>query len=358
MISLLHQKIPARFFIFPIILLAILFVMEISNPQETNAQLSISASTGMSLNVTPEYPGPEENVEIIAESYTFSINSSEITWSINGKVVQKGIGIKSIKTQAPKSGESKDINVTAITSTGQKFYQATKIKPVSIDMIIESDGYVPPLFNGRISPSYQNTIKITAIPHLTDANGREYDPKTLLYQWKKDSGVVLQNESGYGKQSIFVAGSLIPRPSSYTVEVYNKDGTAKGRGIVSVIPQPTDLVFYKNDQLYGTLFNIAEENIIRIGSQRELGILAVPFGFNIDNSNLEFTWMINGYKKDSLSNSRSVILRSPDSGSGTSYVDLQIQNREMILQSAKKGFSAIFSESASAESQAREQAVF
>ena len=300
---------------------------------------------GLELTPSTQNPVPGQTVTIKARSFSTNIDSANITWKINGKVEKSGIGATDLEVSAPALGKKLNIIVSAVTNSGT-ITNSIVIGSGAVDMIVETDGYVPPLFKGKIPVVYQNNIKIVAIPHIADSAGAEYDPKTLVYQWKKND-TVLESQSGYGKQSVVIAGDPVPRPFDVTVTVSNRANNAGAMGIISIGYQTPFIGLYVDDPLYGPLFNVAIGNSLNIGSQKETGVISVPFGFNISDrnlSNLTLTWLINNNQYPELDAHQSIVLRAPNNTSGTSNVNLTIQNNEQILQGGQRGFSAVFSE--------------
>jgi len=315
---------------------------------ETRAQ-NLPVGPGLDVSVSTNTPIPGQEVTITVRSYSIDINSSTITWTVEGKTVQKGTGLTTYKVIAPSLGKKITVNITVVTASGQTITGSVSVSSGAIDLIIENNGYVPPFYKGKLPVTYQNTVTLIAMPHIADAKGVEYDPKTLTYQWKKNSRVI-EDQSGYGKQSITLVGEIVPRPYTITVTATAKDATSQAVGFTTVDFGSPWLTFYKDDPLYGPLYNTAIGQSTYIGSQRETGVLAVPFGFNIkdqDLSNLALTWLINNYEYPSLATNRSVTLRAPDGQAGSSNIELRVQNNKDILQSAEKTFSATFSATAS-----------
>lgn len=309
------------------------------------ASAQLLPGSGLTLTSSTNNPIPGQTVTITATSYNFDINTATYTWTVAGKVVQKGIGKTTFAVQAPALGKKTAIEVTGTTQDGDDFSASLLLGSGSIDLIVESDGYVPPLFRGKTSLAYQNTVKVVAMPHLADASGKEYDPSTLIYQWSKGDGTTLAQQSGYGRQSISLQGGLVPRPYVLNVTVSTRDGQAQGQNSVDIEVAAPKIMFYIDDPLYGTLWNIAAGGNIYIGSQKEASVVASPYGFNIDNSGTtgyDMKWLVNGTLRPELSSSRSVVLRAPEGQSGSSVVKLSMRNLEAILQGAEAGFGASF----------------
>jgi len=308
-----------------------------------HAQGAPGAIGGIELTTSSDNPAPGQTVTITARSYTINIYSAKIVWTVDGKIVQSGVGMTTFDIKAPELGKKKNVVVTGVSVDGAYVGSSVSIESGSVDMIIESDGYTPPFFQGKLNPAYQNAVKIIAVPHIADSSGIEYDPKTLIYAWKKNDRV-LESQSGYGKQSIVLVGDIVPRPYTLDVTVSSKTG-AQAQGISIIGAQSPSIGFYADDPLYGALFNRGLKNSVYIGSQKEAVVLAVPFGFNklkSGSNNLSFTWLINNSVHPELTSNESVILRSPEGLAGSSNIELSILNNQKILQGTRAGFSALF----------------
>lgn len=306
---------------------------------------TVPTSVGtIELNVSSYNPIPGQSVTVTAQSYNSDLNSSKITWYVNGSKVQQGMGVTELTVTAPALGKHVNISVSALTPSGTVLNESTTINSGAIDLVLESSGYVPPLFMGKVSPSFQNNVTVVSIPHLANAAGTEYNPKNLVYQWKKN-GSVLQDQSGYGKQSLTLAGDLLPRPYTIDVTASTPDNSAEAEGYITVSPGSPSISFYIDDPLYGPLFNKALPPTTHIGSQKEIGILAVPYGFDKPTDglgNLSLDWSINDTDHPELSSGDSVTLRAPDGETGSSNINLTISNAVQILQGAQNGFTVNF----------------
>jgi len=300
---------------------------------------------GIDLRLSTENPVPEQQITVTAESYTSDLNSASVIWTLNGLLYQKGTGITAIQVQAPALGKKLRVEIIASVTGGKELKANIDIGSGSIDIIVESEGYVPPFFPGKIPLSYQNTYKIIAVPHLADSSSKEYDPRTLTYQWSKDSKVV-QDQSGFSKQTFIWQDDIIPRQRMINIRVTTGDGRAQAEKVIFIQAQGPNIIFYNNDPLYGPMYNKAIIDRVGLGTSRELSVLAVPYGFNKPLKgigNLLFTWLVNSMEQMNLSASQSIVLRAPEGVSGSSNIQLQIRNNKDILQSAQGSFSAVFS---------------
>jgi hypothetical protein len=304
----------------------------------STAAQDIPSNDGLTISLSTDNPIPGQVVTVSVENYGTNIDGAKISWSVNGKVVKNEIGAKAIDVTAPALGAKLNIVIVATTPDGLTISGSTVIGSGSVDMIVESDGYVPPLFRGKVPTAYQNSVKVTAVPHIADSSGKEYNANNLLYEWTKN-GSVIADKSGYGKRSITLQGDIIPRAFDLSVNVSTRESGSEAIGTVNVEPQTPTISFFVNDPLYGTLFNKALTDRLSIGAQKETGVLAVPYGFN---SGTKLSWSINGSARSELANKSSIILRSPSGEGGSSIVHLDISSPTNILQGASSEFTAYF----------------
>ncbi|MDD5165473.1 MAG: hypothetical protein PHG25_02975 [Candidatus Pacebacteria bacterium] len=312
----------------------------------TQAQVLPPNATAIVLTPSTNNPVPGRVVTIKAESFTFDIDSATVIWTVNGKEVQKGIGLISLDVKAPVLGKKTIVGITAVTANGIRYTNTISIGSGSIDLIIETDGYTPPFFKGKTPLVFQNTVTVIAVPHLANSSGVEFDPASLVYQWKKDDGTVLQDQSGYGKQSISLKGGIVPRPYYLIVTASTRDGSAQAQSLIDINATSPSVVFYKNDPQYGPFFNTAVLGVLKIGSQKEIQAFASLFGFNFSkniSSDLTLNWSINNIEHSELASSKSIILRAPDGDSGTSHVELDVRGVNNILQGGSNNFDISFS---------------
>jgi hypothetical protein len=308
-----------------------------------NAQVPTSID-GIDITINPTNPVPGKNVEIIIQDYLDDISSADITWVVNGNKVAEGVGKNDVTLTAPALGKESDVTILIQTQDGKTIQKSVVIKSGSVDLVWESRGYAPPLYQGKHDFAYQNNIKIIAMPHLANSSGVEADPTTLVYNWKQDS-TVLQDQSGYGKQSVTITGGVIPRPTTIYVDVSTRDGSETASGVITLQAGSPLVVFYKDDPLYGVLYNTALGAQTTFSNQ-EITLLAAPFSFNIPsltNNNIQYNWTINGAAQTGLTTNRSVTLRVQDTSADANYpVQLQLQNMKEILQGAANAITVMF----------------
>jgi len=296
---------------------------------------------GIDVASSPANPAPGSSVVVSLNSYSTDLSGATIAWTVNGKTLTKGVGMKSITVTAPTTGKKLQVMATINTLEGAQIQKLISITSGSVDIVWETSGYVPPLYLGKAPFAYQNTLTFVAMPQLVDSNGNPINPKNLIYQWKENT-FVLGNQSGYGKQSLTVTGSVIAGPVTIDVTVASADGTAHAESQIEIQPQSPSIVFYQDDPLYGVLYNSAITGSLNL-VHNQTKILAAPYGFDTTASGLVYNWSINGVAQSSLSSSQSVVLGTNNGQQGSSDIDLNMQNTgNNILQGAESSFTATF----------------
>lgn len=312
-------------------------------PVFSHAQIPTSID-GILMETYPKIPAPGDTVSISIESYATDLNAASIVWFVDGKEYAKGVGKKSIDTGAPLLGKTKNILVVIKTVEGREIKKILTLKSGGVDLIWESAGHTPPLYEGKASYVYENEVRFIAIPHIAGTNGMELDPTTLVYKWTLNDKVI-QDQSGYGKQVLTVRED-IPRSLDVLVEVSTKNGSDKASKTTSLTPGNPSISFYEDNALYGVLYNESLTSKINLENQ-EVSIVAVPFGFNsTKESPLSFLWSVNNVERKDLSTNESIILRTKGDVEGSSSISLEIRNVDNILQGARNGLTVLFSKKA------------
>jgi hypothetical protein len=304
-----------------------------------NAQLQTPID-GVTLQTNLSYPRPGQDVEIYIESFSFDLNSSSIIWSTEGKTIGQGVGLTKILVTAPKLGVKLPVIVRIKGADGREVQKSITLQTSSIDIIWESLGYAPPFYKGKLPFSYQNSIKVSAIPHFSSDGIKEVDPKTLVYSWKL-GGKYINNGQGYNKQSIEIPPTELPQDLEVSVDISSRDSILHNSASINLTPTEPTLSFYEDNALYGVLFNKSLKGQVEL-KNTEMKVLAIPFGFNLKNKDISYAWSINNVDQPSLIKNRSITIRTKGDSDGRSNIDLDIRNQDDILQSAREGFTVYF----------------
>jgi len=306
---------------------------------QVSAQVQLPLD-GVTIELGNENPAPGQNVEVTIESFSFDLNAAAVVWTVNGKVYAQGVGIKSISLKAPPIG-SKTTVVANVKAAGvTEISKSIVFGSGNVDIVWEVDGYTPPFFQGRLPYSYQNSVKLIAIPHISSGGAKEIDPKTLVYSWKL-GGKYIEGGQGYGKQSVVVRSDIIPKPLEISVDVSNREQTVHTAGSINLAPSEPSVSFYEEDSLYGILFNKAIGESITMKNS-EMKIIAIPYGFNLNASKDTYTWSINNIEQTDLAKNRSIVVRTKGDMDGTALINMNLRSESNILQGAAGSFVVYF----------------
>lgn len=300
------------------------------------AQLNLDASFGfaneLGVEVIPTYPRPNEMVYVSLSLYTGDLNSADITWYKDGKNVLSGKGETRYSFRAGPVGTATDIEINVRLLGGSSFSKTLTFNPASVDMLWEADTYIPPFYKGKALHSRQGVLKIVAMPEFVK-NGRRVSPQNLIYEWSnRVEGY--QNQSGYGKNTLILNGSLLGRTEEIEVLVTDPVNNMVAQSFIDIAPTDPQIVFYENDPYYGQIFDRTLSGVFDLKTD-EVQILAAPYHLSKENfANLKYEWRLNGRLVPELTNSRTAIFKKPEGEAGQSNLSLRVENLNRVLQQA------------------------
>lgn len=300
--------------------------------------ISYAQTAALTLNISPRSPGPFQNVTISVEDYSADLNKTDISWSINGKLEKKGVGIKQFSF---RTGALGSVNTVTINMGGE--VKEVTIRPAKVDLIWQADTFTPPFYLGKALHSNQDPITVIAEPFFLDSKGIRINPDTLIYRWKRDDKVN-GAASGYGKRTFKIVPSVLLKPSTVEVEVTSADGMYSSASSVIIPDSPTEVLAYEDHPLYGIRFQNALNGKEFEISNQEADIMAFPFFFSNqqnDTNELVYNWRLNNNPINQKGN--EVTFRKPDGiGSGRSAVSVDIKNVTRFMQTSNTNFFATF----------------
>lgn len=296
---------------------------------------------GQALDVTytPLNPAPGAHIIVNVKDVVGDLDKKQITWSLNGKVEKRGVGEKKFEFDLGPLG-----SVSSVTVSTDVLTKTIQIRPTEVDVVWESDGYVPPFYKGKSLRAYQGNVRIVAMPNFINSQGELVDRNKVVYNWK-NGGVLNAAASGYGKSSVSYPSSVIPKALRISVEASSVDGSFKGGKEISIENVEPSILFYEDHPLYGVRYNNALNTTIFEMKNKEFRVTAFPLFFSSENksdSKLKYSWSINGNPVFDQQFKDSVVLRQDANTPGQSSVSLQLDNSNEILQSYRSVFGVKF----------------
>ena len=298
---------------------------------------SYSAGADFSVTLIPQNPVPGSTVTAKVKSFHFDVNRASITWSLDGKVLSKGLGKDVINFNAPAFGKKATVSASVTTVDGGFGSSSVVLVGNDLDLIWEAMTTTPFSYKGRSLPALQSQVKVTAIPYLFKG-GLMLKDTDLIYEWslnfKKDI-----NASGAGKDHFTFQ---VKDHDDYTVnlKVSNRvnDVIFEKGIIVSLGNMKPKVLLYREHPLEGPKYEEALKGSIEVDDN--ITIRAEPFFFS--KNNLSFDWQMN--RKSILPENVPNILSLgvPEGERGETSLRLDIKNNFNVLQFAGSTLRIIF----------------
>lgn len=298
----------------------------------------VYADPSASLTLDPENPSPKSSVSIRLESYSFDVNTATITWTVNGSVVLKGMGERTLVLKTGSVGESSDVSVLAETADGSSIQQTITITPSSVLLLYETPGsYVPLLYEGRSLPSTGALVKVTALPQISD-NGIMLPPSSLSFVWSVNDSV-FKGASGLGKQSASIRLDYLKTKNDIKVVARSPLGNT-GSKTITVYTHPVMPMLYLYDQILGTVFTSLIGN--RFETVQDFTVILEPFYLAKKGpKDPSYNWFIDGLPTTPL-DGRILSLHPKENSYGSKKLNILINGPDKRLQKAEIGTEFIF----------------
>lgn len=325
----------STFFILSSLVFLVFSVLSVSS---VSAQGIPGISAPLILTMEPANPKPLQTVNLSLKSFSLDIDKASISWTVNGKVAARGIGMKVFSVQAGSLGSSKTVEAVVATDSEGDLSQTAVIRPADLTLIWQAASYVPAFYKGKALLSYGGAYKVVALPEILDANGRKIDPRTLIYAWKKNEAAQ-QEASGYGK-SYFVSSqsSFVRQGDEIAVEVTSPADGFTVSAQTTVVPVAPELHFYEDSPLYGVVFEKEAAGRMKLANE-EVTLAAEPFFFSaVDKGSalLGYTWTLGGAAVPEFQDKPSITLRRATAAAGSASIGLSVGNSARLLQGAEQ----------------------
>lgn len=297
------------------------------------------------VNVYPEIPGPNTEVELSIKSYSFNLNNYYIAWFKNGVRESADYGNREFTFTTADPGVATDISL-AVEYEGQVFRKEFRFVPSEVDLLWEAtDAYTPPFYRGKALPLLQSSIKVTAIPE-TQLIAPADAPK-LVYYWDRNYKRNIP-ASGFGKQSlVFEADPLLVEE---IVEVTSNDrrenSFAKNMLVIPTKAFEPKMLFYEINEKGRLMTNKAlNTNPLVNGDTIKLSFHPLHLSTTAPNFvDLFVGWNVNGKERPPQDfNKQNQLYITTNEGSGEVNVSLELKNIRKIMQEMKGEMALIFS---------------
>jgi hypothetical protein len=333
------------------ILLSVFLLLSVILCSQASAQSDLSIQSQypdviqdqLSVTVVPNIPGPYDHVIITIADYNTNLDSTKISWSVNGKTLQSGIGGKSFEFVMGALGQTSNVKVTIEPTDAPAIIQTITLTPQDLDIAWEAQSYTAPFYKGKALFPTEGDITFVALPNFVTKTGAQINPGNLVYKWTQN-GTVLGSKSGFGKNTLLYSGTILSRPVQMMVEVSTLKGDMKARKIITVTPTDTQALLYENNPLMGILFNKSVQGSFTL-TAKEGKFEAFPYFFSArarNNADLKYSWQLNNQPLLVPTTQHSMVFRNDADTSGTAQSSVTISDFSKLLQNAKADISLTY----------------
>ena len=304
-------------------------------PAVSHAQaIDIVNANDVLLSTNPAIPGPFEDVEVALESFVVNLDTSRITWIVDGQEFLSGIGEKSISITTRNLGDPLLVEVRVRWNQIDTLTKRLRIEPSYVDLLWEApDSYTPPFYRGKALPGSEAYFKVVAMPSGVITNDQ------YVYTWEHN-GDVKQDKSGFKRSSFTIRNNFFDKRFKVAVTVMGRLTPFRAEANL-IVPRFDPEVRFAVESLTGEPI-IKQNNGFTIDGQFNR-LVAHPYYFSAADAqgfdNLEFDWRIDGESyvpgTGGLSSQKNEVpVVPPTEGSGLSNISVQVVNINEILQQA------------------------
>ncbi|MEK7569074.1 MAG: hypothetical protein AAB497_03095 [Patescibacteria group bacterium] len=315
---------------------------QILTPEEVQKKV---LSDYLDVKVSPQNPGPNEQITITIESYLADLRKATIKWLVNGKVASQGLGQTVFRFQNGSSGKTTSVSVSIVTNTGDAIERGFSFTPVGVAILWEASTYTPPFYKGKALMVPQAQVRVAAVPDIGSATN-PFGAGNLVYTWEKN-GLVHEGSSGFGKNVFSFTGPTPFNGIDVRVRVSSLDDTMNSEMRVSVPLSRPFILFYEKHPLLGVLYNKPLSDKFTLDKQ-EFSISAEPFFFSNEESEystIRYNWAVNGNTVQS--SGRTLTFRNDTGAKGESAVSLSMRGIKQTSQSASRDLKVRLGEESS-----------
>ena len=238
--------------------------------------------------------------------------------------------------------KSKSISVS-LAKINPKAETEAIINPTELDLLVDSDSYVPPFYRGAARPSAGTNLRLQALPRFK--RGNAFVPASeLTYTWRRN-GEVLGSISGRGRAAVTLPVEHLFGTDVISVEARSSDGKLSHISSVSISAAEPILALYENHPLYGVLYNRALSNSASV-SGSEATFAAIPFfaqARSIYDPALQFEWRVNSTDIPANLKNPGELTINAENSSGVAFIELAVTHATNFFLDAKGVWNVTFS---------------
>lgn len=294
--------------------------------------------------ITPEVPGPVQQVTIEAQGIGAFLGDATITWRKDGKTVESGTGLRTYSFVTGAIGSMTEVRVDINAGSSGSFSKTFIFRPSAVSLIWEADTSAPPLFLGKPLYSGGSPLKVVAFPTVV-VNGSRVAAQSLSYQWTRGDQA-LPAQSGLGRNTLSLDGDQLQAQEDIAVSVYFGTNLV-AQGSITIPASEPQVRLYERNALRGILYDVALPGGIELAG-KEITIAAQPYYFSntaLRGGALEYAWALDGNEITGPDSAKGILtLRQAGGGAGRANLSATLQNnaQDQLVQSAEAFLTILF----------------
>lgn len=298
------------------------------------------ASDDAEVELNPRNPKPYTPVKATLVSYLFNVNTAMITWTVNGKVLLKGVGEKKLTIQTGGLGDRIPVHVSATTADAATTEIDFVITPESVDILYETpESYTPLFYEGRTLPGEGSIVKFVAMPSISE-NNAFIAPSALSFSWYVNNEYMDQY-SGIGRQAALIPLDTLSTFTTIKVVVFGPHNTTAEKSI-DIYPHDVLPLLYKYDEILG----VDHTKVLgkRFESTKDFTLALEPFFLSSrgnQSGNDSYTWSLDGLPVTPLGG-KLLSLRPKENSYGSRRLSIEMESSKRRLQKTSTEIGLIF----------------
>lgn len=324
----LHGYIKVSFFF----LIAVLYVCV---PLFTHAQ-SVLGTNSISLVSDPQFPAPYSSTTVSLDDYSVNTVGANIFWFVSGVEKPEFKNQRSIEIKTGNLGTKSSVRVVLARENGPRLETTLSLIPAEIDVIIEAQTHIPDFYKGRALPNSKSVVRAVTVVH----DGTSAPDSNYTFRWTLNDDVMFGGPvRGHNildfTMPLFNGGRLV-------VEVFDTTGRLVGKHALELTNAQPELHFYEWSPLRGLFQKEITSPLSLIGEETKVYGEPYFINTNINNSEADFTWTINGARAPSSDDALNAIVLGRAGNSATAQIGFTVLTKNKIPQQVHDTFQVQF----------------
>lgn len=245
--------------------------------------------------LSPSNPEPGSIVHIFANSLTFDLKKTHVTWYVNDALLLEGDGLTEVDVTLGSTGSATHV-IALAEKDGETLASAEVfMRPAEVDLLWEANSYVPPFYKGKHLASPNSVVRAEAYARLRDQEGNLILPSEIEYTWHRN-GALLASQSGRGKSYASFPAPLLFGSDTISVEVTSIDESVSASATTIIPSVDPFVVLYQEHPLFGIFYHAAVARAAFLPDV-EATFVAIPyFASSItshSDARLLYAWRVN-----------------------------------------------------------------